>query len=361
MRDTLHPPSGGVAWLQERSPMGDIVVSTRVRLARNLRGLRFGVHAGDGDRKAVLDLVRRAAEATPQLRDGTAYPVAQMSRHARQLLHERHLVSREFVGGEREPPPAYAALFLAPEEALGAMVNEEDHLRIQSLVSGLRIRQAWELANALDDALAAQLPYAFHPSYGYLTSCPTNVGTGLRASVLLHLPGLVLTQEIAKVLQGLTAVGLTFRGLYGEGSEVIGNFFQISNQTTLGRSEEELLEHLERTVRQVLQYEQRARGVLLRDVPRVIEDKVWRAYGLLRYARSLSFEEAMNLLSGVRLGVSLNLLPGPSVYALNQIMIFAQAAHLEHRAGRALAPAETDEARAAYIRESLEAAERAAS
>ena len=191
--------------------------------------------------------------------------------------------------------------------------------------------------------------------FGYLTSCPTNVGTGLRASVLVHLPALVLTQEITKVLQGIAQVGLTFRGLYGEGSEVVGNFFQISNQTTLGRTEDELIEHLQKTVERVIQQERRARAVLLRDAPSVIEDKVWRAYGLLRYARTLSFEEVMNLLSGIRLGVSLKLLPGPRVYTLNQLMIFSQAAHLEQAAGRTLSIPESDVHRATYVRRTLAA------
>ncbi|MES4791801.1 MAG: hypothetical protein C4321_01390, partial [Chloroflexota bacterium] len=168
---------------------------------------------------------------------------------------------------------------------------------------------AREIAEIFDE-LGGELPFAYHPEFGYLTSCPTNVGTGLRASVLIHLPGLVLTKEIGRVLQGINQVGLTFRGLYGEGSEVVGNFFQISNQTTLGKSEEDLIDHLQKIVGQVIQYEAQARAVLLRDAPTVIEDKIWRAYGLLRYARSLSFEEVMNLLSGLRLGASLKLLPG---------------------------------------------------
>jgi protein arginine kinase len=177
------------------------------------------------------------------------------------------------------------------------------------------------------------------------------VGTGLRASVLMHLPGLVLTQEIGKVLQGISQVGLTFRGLYGEGSEVVGNFFQISNQTTLGKTEEDLIDHLQRIVQQVVQYEAQARAVLLRDARTVIEDKVWRAYGLLRHARSTGFEEVMNLLSGVRLGVGLDLIPGVRVYTLNRIMIFAQSAHLELLNGAGAGDA--DVARAAYVRQAL--------
>jgi protein arginine kinase len=232
-------------------------------------------------------------------------------------------------------------------------VNEEDHLRLQAILSGLRLQEAFQRVDRLDEELGGQLPFAYHPEYGYLTSCPTNVGTGLRASILVHLPGLVLTKEIGKVLQGISQVGLTFRGLYGEGSEVVGNFFQISNQTTLGKSEEDLIEHLQKIVGRVIQYEMGARDILMRDAPSVIEDKIWRAYGLLRYARSLSFEEVMNLLSGVRLGVSMNLLSGLRVYTLNKIMILAQDAHLEEAAGRPLRDAEGDLHRATYVRRVL--------
>jgi protein arginine kinase len=271
------------------------------------------------------------------------------------VLLERHLVSRDLIGNGTEAGPSHAALLLAPRASLGLMVNEEDHLRLQGLLSGFRLRDAWRTVDELDDELSRHLRYAYHPEFGFLTSCPTNVGTGLRASVLMHLPGLVLTQEIAKVLQGIAQVGLTFRGLYGEGSEVVGNFFQLSNQTTLGKSEDDLIDHLQRTVQKVVQYEMQAREVLRRDAPAVIQDKVWRAYGLLRYAHSTSFEEVMNLLSGVRLGVSLKLLPTPSVYTLNEIMIFSQSAHLEHAAGKSLSSAELDIHRAAYVRGALSA------
>ena len=244
-------------------------------------------------------------------------------------------------------------MLLSDHDPLSVMVNEEDHLRIQSLVSGLRLQEAWSMVDRLDEELGQELPYAYHHEFGFLTSCPTNVGTGLRASVLMHLPGLVLTKEIGKVLQGLGQVGLTFRGLYGEGSEVVGNFFQVSNQTTLGKTEEDLVDHLDKIVRQVIEYENKARQTLLRDARAVTEDKIWRAYGLLRYARTLSFEELMNLLSGVRLGASLKLLPGLRVYTLNKIMIFTQPAHLEQAAGRDLPPTESDAHRATYVRRIL--------
>ena len=334
-------------------PFSDIVLSTRVRLARNLQEYHFGLRASPSDREAVLQLAREAAAGTSSLAEGTSLLMASLSGASRRLLLERHLVSKELAGEEGEDAPSHSALLLAPGESLGVMVNEEDHLRLQSLVSGFRLREAWWKVDRLDEELGRQLRFAFHPEFGFLTSCPTNVGTGLRASVLVHLPGLVLTQEIGRVLQGIAQVGLTFRGLYGEGSEVVGNFFQVSNQTTLGKSEEDLIDHLQKIVQQVIQYEQQARTVLLRDAPTVIEDKVWRAYGLLRYAHSITFEEVMNLLSGVRLGVGLKLIPGVRVYSLNQIMIFSQAAHLERMAGRTLARGESDIFRAGYIRKVL--------
>ncbi|HEX6309234.1 MAG TPA: protein arginine kinase [Longimicrobiales bacterium] len=342
----------GLGWLEGSGAHSDIVLSTRVRLARNLQGHAFAARVRPGEREEILDRVRTAVRATA-LRGGVGYELGAMPALARRILHERHLVSRELAGLSGETPARGAGLFMSPQDALGVMVNEEDHLRLQAILSGLRLQEAFHRVDELDEELGAQLPFAYHQEYGYLTSCPTNVGTGLRASILIHLPGLVLTKEIGKVLQGISQVGLTFRGLYGENSEVVGNFFQISNQTTLGKSEEDLVEHLQKIVGRVIQYEMGAREILMRDAPTVIEDKIWRAYGLLRYARSLSFEEVMNLLSGVRLGMSMNLLSGLRVYTLNKLMIFARDAHLEQAAGRTLREAESDLHRAAYVRRVL--------
>jgi len=343
----------GLAWLEASGPHADIVLSTRVRLARNLQGQLFPTRARVEDREQVYAQVRQAAARTDTLQGGAALDLAALRPLSRRILLERHLVSRELAGTDSEPPARGAGLFLGPRETIGVMINEEDHLRLQCLLSGLRLQEAFSRVDRLDDELGALLPIAYHHEAGYLTSCPTNVGTGLRASVLIHLPGLVLTKEIGKVLQGISQVGLTFRGLYGEGSEVVGNFFQISNQTTLGKSEEDLIDHLQKIVGQVIQYEVQARNVLMRDAPMVIEDKIWRAYGLLRFARSLSFSEVMNLLSGLRLGVSMNLLPGLRVYTLNKIMIYAQSAHLEQAAGRNLTETEADVHRAGYVRQVL--------
>ncbi len=344
----------GLNWLEASGPYADVVLSTRVRLARNLQGHAFSSRIREPEREQIFELVRRACERT-DIKGGMTLDLSALAPLSRRVLLERHLISRELSGESEDAPARGAGLVVGPRDAVGVMVNEEDHLRIQVLLSGLRLREAYQTVDRLDEELGSQLPFAYHQEFGFLTSCPTNAGTGLRASILIHLPGLVLTKEIGRILQGIQQVGLTFRGLYGEGSEVVGNFFQISNQTTLGKSEEDLVEHLEKIVGQVIQYETRARRVLLRDAPMVIEDKIWRAYGLLRYARSLSFEEVMNLLSGVRLGTSLNLLSGLRVYTLNKIMIYGQNAHLEQAAGRALTEAERDTHRAAYVRRVLAA------
>jgi len=347
-------PDGGLSWLDASGPNAPIVLSTRIRLARNVEGFPFGQRAGDPDRLGLLTRVLDAAGAMPRLGQVVTYRLDELERVERQLLHERHLVSKELAALDREsrPRPGVAVLLNGP---VGVMVNEEDHLRLQGMASGFALEAAYAAVQSLDDELGKLLPFAFHPEFGYLTSCPTNAGTGLRASVLIHLPGLVLTKEIGKVLQGLTQVGLTFRGLYGEGSEVVGNFFQLSNQTTLGKSEAELLDHLGKIVRQVIEYEVQARDVLLKTAAATVEDKVWRAYGLLRYARSLTFDEAMNLLSGVRLGVGLNLVPGLSVYTLNKLLIHTQPAHLAALDGRPIGDPEILSLRASYVRRLLAA------
>jgi protein arginine kinase len=355
MTDFASIPDHGLSWLEASGDHADIVLSTRVRLARNLQGHAFGPRARVNDREAVLRKFRDSTEKTPSLREGTLLELPGVAARTRRILLERRLVTRDLLGDDEAGPPRGAAVHLSEVHPLSVMVNEEDHLRVQSLLSGLRIEEAWRMVDRLDEELGRELPFAYHHEFGFLTSCPTNVGSGLRASVFMHLPGLVLTKEIGKVLQGLGQVGLTFRGLYGEGSEVVGNFFQVSNQTTLGKTEEDLVDHLDKVVRQVIQYELQARQVLLRDARGVTEDKIWRAYGLLRYARSLSFEELMNLLSGVRLGSSLKLLPGLRVYTLNKMMIFTQPAHLEEAAGRDLPSTESDAHRAAFVRRILAA------
>jgi protein arginine kinase len=353
MIDLSLLPDGGMAWLDASGPASHLVLSTRIRLARNLATYPFATRTNLADREAILRDVSQAARETVSLRNALTFRLDRMERADRQLLHERHLVSKELAGIDEQAVVRPGSALLV-QDRVGVMLNEEDHLRLQGLRSGFDLEVAYQEVDRLDGELGQRLPFAFHMEFGYLTSCPTNVGTGLRASVLIHLPGLVLTKEISKVLQGLAQVGLTFRGLYGEGSEVVGNFFQLSNQTTLGKSEKELLDHLGKMVRQVIEYEEQAREVLARDVPTIIEDKVWRAYGLLRHARSLSFDETMNLLSGVRLGVGLGMVDQCGMYALNKLLVHTQPAHLAAVEGVQPDDPDLSVRRARYVRALLE-------
>lgn len=346
-------PRGGVAWLDGQGEHSDIVLSTRVRIARNVDGYAFGIRCRETERLQILSQIGDAFDRLDAESNGQLIRVDELSLQDRQMLHERHVVSKELSQTVNGGSAKVGAAVLVGD-GHSVMINEEDHLRIQAITPGLNVGSAFDRARTIDSQLGQIVPFSYHPEFGYLTACPTNVGTGLRASVLIHLPALVLTKEIGRVLAGLQQVGLTYRGLYGEGSEVVGNFFQISNQTTLGRSEFELVEYLESVVRHVVEKEMQARHVLIRDAGYIIEDKLWRAYGTLRYARSLAADETMNFLSGVRLAVGLKLISNMSVYTLNKLLIFSQIAHLAKREGRNLVGDEANVVRAAFVRETLE-------
>lgn len=327
MTPPMPLPDAGLPWLDATGPQSTLVLSTRIRLARNLAGRPFWGRNSGEDREQIVQAVASAARGSIGLGDGVLYRLDGLSRSSRLWFHEQQLVSREFAGLEATDRVRSGAALLLGRRA-SIMINEEDHLRLQAVHSGFDLDVSYAETDAVDNELGLRLSFAFHPEFGYLTSCPTNVGTGLRASVMIHLPGLVLSKEIGKVLQGLAQVGLTYRGLYGEGSEVLGNIFQLSNQTTLGKSEGELLDHLGRLVRQVVEYEMRAREALHRDAAPALDDKVWRAYGLLRFARAISFEETLNLLSTVRLGVGMGILPPVPLRTLNRLLVLAQKAHV---------------------------------
>ncbi len=345
--DLLQPVEGGLAWITGDGPHAGVILSTRIRLARNLERYPFRETISGSQQELVMEEIVEAFESTTN--DVRQFVrLADLPETDLTVLLERHLVSREMVKFREA-----SGLLVGDGGRLALLINEEDHVRIQALTPGLQIETSWQIASRTDETLRSRLRFAYHHRFGFLTSCPTNTGTGLRASVLAHLPALVLTREIAKVLQGLAQIGLTFRGLYGEGSDVIGNYFQISNQTTLGKSEDELVDHLGQITRQVIEYEENARQVLVRDALDEIEDKVWRAYGLMTCARSLSFDEMMNLLSAVRLGVSMKLLPRIGVSTLNQLLLWTQIAHLEKRAGRKLDKREREIERASLVREML--------
>ncbi|MBW7998189.1 MAG: protein arginine kinase [Candidatus Glassbacteria bacterium] len=337
------------SWLTGEGESSDVVLSSRVRLARNIKGYRYSSRSVRDEEIQIRDEVLALLEREKLLDTMTRIDIEDLRAYECNYMIEEHLISKDLLNTKHA-----ASVVVGEASRVSMMINEEDHLRIQSIASGFDLRQCWREAEKLETLIGANLEYDFHSKFGFLTSCPTNTGTGLRASVLIHLPGLVLTKEIQKVLRGITQIGLTFRGLYGEGSEVLGNFFQISNQVTIGKSEEELIEHLERITSQIIQHEQNARSVLFKDAGHYIQDKVWRAYGILERARTISGEEVMNLLSAVRLGVSMKLIKGLSVSTINRILIYSQDAHLDVAAGKKLNPVERDIDRATEIRSCFE-------
>ncbi len=339
-------------WWQGEGPHADMVLSTRIRLARNLSEVPFTHRARDEQLQGVLSSVTGAAQGSALLAGGLLLKMQDCSAVERQVLVERHLVSHELGDGARP-----RGIYVAPDDRVSIMINEEDHLRLQSLTPGFQLAEAWALADQADDDLDQSLDYAFSDEIGYLTACPTNAGTGLRASVLIHLPALVLLEEIQRVLKSIMQVGLNVRGLYGEHSEIMGNLFQISNQTTLGRGERDSIESLERVTRQIIETEERARDRMLRDARTQLEDKVWRAYGTLRYCRSIQAKEVINLCSAVRLGVAMGLAGLPPLRVVNELLVLTQPAHLQRQAGVEMSPAERNVYRAQVVRERLAAAD----
>jgi protein arginine kinase len=335
-------------WLDGSGPEPDVVVSTRVRLARNIEDVAFAARAGAADQARAVEVVRWALQAAGYLESGGFVDDEQLTEERGTFLLERHLVSPDFVASKLK-----RGLFVTNDEALSVMVNEEDHLRLQALVSGLNMPAAYELAAKLDERLEDDLGYAFRPDYGYLTACLTNLGTGMRASVLVHLPGLVLTRGIEKVLRGAVQVGLVVRGLFGEGSETRGSFFQISNQKTLGLSETEILETVTNSARQVIEHERKAREYLVENLRAEIEDKVFRALAVLRSARILSSSEATSLLAGVRLGVALGIINELKPAVVNRLLILVRPENLQAVLNQRLKPEERDERRATFVRETL--------
>jgi len=336
------------AWMDGTGEEGEIVLSSRVRIARNLHGHRFTHNCDGAELASILGSSLEAAAETRALARARVAAMGEISTIDRQLLAERHLVSRDFVSNS-----SHRGLIFTPDESLGLMINEEDHLRIQGFAPGFELADAFRRANDLDDQLAPALEFAYHERLGYLTACPTNVGTGMRVSVLIHLPGLVHSKEIHKLLESLRKLNHAARGLYGEGSDVMGNFFQLSNSAALGTAEDVMVKNLREMVVKIIAYERRAREMLFRKAQRLLEDKVWRAYGLLRYSRSVSTKEALSLISAVRLGVGAGLVNDVPVRTLNELLVYIQPAHLQKLKGTTMDAQERDAARAEYIREAL--------
>ena len=335
-------------WLRGTGPNSEIVLSSRVRLARNVEKTAFPHWATKKQEKETVEVLEEAVRHIDLMKGSLFVRMAEIDDVDKQFLLERHLVSREHMLHTDSK-----AVVIGDKEVISIMINEEDHLRIQVMQSGLNLGDAWALIDALDDELSEAIPYAYSTDWGYLTCCPTNTGTGMRASVMLHLPALVLTKQINKVLHTITKLGLTARGLYGEGTEASGNFFQISNQVSLGRAEEELIENIERILKEVIHQEQTAREALVTNNRIQLEDRIWRAFGILRHAQTMSSNEALDLLSAVRLGVDLGLMNGLNRTTVNELFIFSQPAHLQKLEGKALTAKERDAKRAQLLRSRL--------
>ncbi|MBK8475648.1 MAG: protein arginine kinase [Opitutaceae bacterium] len=324
---------------------GPIVLMTRVRLARNLSRFPFTGWAKEAQRSDILAECIDAVRALPQMKKGTVFSMEELSDHEKQLLVERHLISRELSASK-----AGSGVVISRDCTCSIMVNEEDHLRMQVIKPGFQLKRVWKTMNTLDSALEERLDYAFSPDLGYLTACPTNLGTGLRASAMMHLPALVITGQMDKIVRAVNQLGLVVRGLHGEGTDASGSIFQISNQTTLGETEEAIIERLHNVLTTVFRQEMNAREKLLAAEPIKLFDKIGRAYGLLQNAHLLTSAEALNLLSLVRLGIDLGGFPEDRRVVINRLFLLSQPAHIQHSAENEADPAQRDVLRASLLR-----------
>lgn len=347
LRFTEQPLSD---WMRSGGNESDIVMSSRIRIARNIKHQPFPMLATNQQAETVLTQLSGVLNDERLEAYGKVYPVLMpdLGELDKRVLVEKHLISPNLAGESRS-----GAVFISEDESLSIMVNEEDHLRIQCLYPGFQVQEAWDRATSIDDIFEEHVNYAFDDRRGYLTSCPTNVGTGLRASVMMHLPALVLTQQINRILSAVSQVGLTVRGIYGEGSEAMGNLFQISNQITLGQSEAEIIENLYGVVLQIIEHEKTAREKLLTESRLRMTDRVMRSYGILSHAAIMDSKEAAQRLSDVRLGVDLGLINNVSAQVLNELNVLTQPGFLQKIYNENMSPGERDMYRAKLIREKV--------
>lgn len=336
-------------WMQTNGPHRDIVITSRIRLARNLVGEPFPGWAKKEQRAAILADLLPKVEALPEMEDAFAEDMANLDQIKKQVLVEKHLISRE-----QAAKSSGSAAVINREQTISIMINEEDHLRMQSIRSGLDLSQAFAALDRVDNQLSEQMPFAFDAKLGYLTACPTNLGTGMRASAMLHLPGMVLSDSVNQVISAVQKIGLAVRGLYGEGTEALANLFQISNQHTLGQHESVLIARLEKVIEQIISHERNARLKLMQDNPAKVSDHIGRAYAILRYAHILESKEAFTHLSMLRMGSDLGLLPVEHGRMLDTILVEIQPAHLQISSQKKLTAGERDMLRAQMLREKLQ-------
>lgn len=335
-------------WLKGTGPNSDIVMSSRLRLARNLDKLPFSHWADKKQQEYVLGAIFDAAKSIGYLKEALFLKLKDLSDVDRIFLVERHLMSPEHAKDVE-----CKGLIIDPKEIVSIMVNEEDHLRIQVLQSGFNLVEAWRIIDAIDTELSKKLSFAYSTRWGYLTACPTNTGTGLRGSIMLHLPSLVFTGQVNKILQATAKLGLNIRGLYGEGTEASGNMFQVSNQFALGRTEEEIVDSIQRIINQIVSREEVSRRMIATKSRDALVDRIWRAYGTLKSAHIITSNETIALLSAIRLGVDLGIVKNLNRRMVNELLILTQPAHLQKLEGKILTANERDMKRAELIRDRL--------
>jgi protein arginine kinase len=345
LHEFLPSPSSGQSGT---GPYDHIVMSSRVRLARNLKGYAFPGWAKKPERIKVLEIIRPAVEGLPQMARRFSVTMDELNATEKKVLVERHLISRE-----HEARSAGSGVVLSQDLSVCVMINEEDHMRMQALRPGLQVRAVWESIDLVDSLLENRVDYAFVPELGYLTACPTNLGTGIRVSAMLHLPGLVLAEQINQIIQSVNKLGLAVRGLYGEGTEALGNVFQVSNQMTLGETELVIVERISKVLLQIIEHEENSRASLLEKKPKMLYNHIGRAYGILSNAHSISSKEAMNQLSLMRLGVDIGMFPPQERGLTDELFLGTQPGHLQKQLSEKLGAEERDLARADMLRERL--------
>lgn len=337
-----------VSWLADSGPEDDIAISSRIRLARNVEGLKFPINCDKNELRHIMNAIFEATKKAPEFRGALEMDLEKLTDWDRQILLERRLISRELMNDS-----IGAGLAVTQSESLALMINEEDHLRLQYMLPGFQLTQVWNELDSVDNTLSSELPFTYSQELGFLTSCPTNVGTGMRASVMLHLPGLVLEEQINAVIQGVSKLGMAVRGIFGEGSENLGNLYQVSNQSTLGEKEEQIVDRLSSVIKQIINHEKNARQRLLENRQNFLLDHVGRAYGILRHAYTISSQETLNSLSALRMGVDLGMFSSVDIHTVNELFIIVQPAHLQKYAGKNIDSNERDVLRASIVRERL--------
>ncbi len=335
-------------WIKGTGPNSNIVMSSRIRLARNIAKIPFSNKASKKALQEVMDSIQAAVKDDNYLKNSLFLKMNEMDNIDKQFLIERHLMSHEHATGMDGK-----ALVVSTDEVVSIMINEEDHLRIQVIQSGFNLGETWNIINTIDDNLSRKLDFAYLSQWGYLTACPTNTGTAMRGSVMLHLPALVMTKQINKVLAAIAKLGFASRGFYGEGTQARGNFYQISNQVSLGHSEEDIIQNIIGLIRQVIEQEEQGRQALVVQNKAMLEDKIFRSLGLLKNAYIISSQETIELLSMVRLGIDLGVIKEIDRLTINELFITIQPAHLQKTEGKKLSSSARDTKRASLIRQKL--------